>query len=135
MSYRQLIFAIAAASLLLNATGCSLFAPRSEKILVDSDPQGAIITIPGYDRMVTPATFTVPCDEDITVIARKDGYRTQSCTVRRTLGKCGTLDVFGTVVFLLPAVGLFSSGAYTLDQHTIFFPLSRSSESAETTSE
>ena len=82
--------------------------------------------------MVTPATFKVPCDEDIVVIARKDGYYTQSQTVRPVLGKCGTLDVVGTVVFLFPAVGLFSPGAYTLDQHTIFFTLSRSSEGAET---
>lgn len=118
------LFSVAlAASLLYSTTGCSFFAPKHEKVVFDSEPQGATIIIPGQPRSTTPAALELPCDEDFTVVFRKAGYCTQSHSVRRTLGKCGIMDVVGTVVFLLPAFGLLSPGAYTLEHHTIFAPL------------
>ena len=111
-----------AASLLLATTGCSLFAPRSEDLLVDSEPQEAQVIVAGQ-RLTTPCTIRVPCDKDVTVVLKKEGYRTRVYNIKRTLGKCGTLDLVGGIIFLLPAVGLFSGGAYTLEQHTIFAPL------------
>ena len=126
---RSLLTAVAT-SLLGTATGCSLFAPWHETLVIDSEPQGAAIVIPGYERMTTPASVSVPCDKDLTVVIRKEGYHTQVQTVRRTLGKCGVLDVVGTVVFLLPAVGLFSPGAYSLEPHTVFSVLPKIREEA-----
>ena len=121
---RKIVGCAMAAALLLQTVGCSLFAPWSEEVLIDSDPQGAEVVVPGH-RLTTPATVTVPCDKDLTVVVRKEGFRTQSSSVRRTLGKCGVLDVVGTVLFIVPAVGLFSPGAYTLDHHTVFFVLEK----------
>ena len=125
---------VMAAALFLATTGCSLFAPRSEDIIVDSDPQGAEVMIPGQ-RLMTPCSITVPCDKDVTVVLRKDGYRTEVYNIKRTLGKCGTLDLVGGIIFLLPAVGLFSGGAYTLEQHTIFAPLFKVAPTEQTQAE
>lgn len=113
-----------AVSLLYPATGCSLFAPRTETVLIDSEPQGAQVMIPGR-RLTTPATITVPCDRALTIIVKMDGFHTQAQHVRRTLGKCGILDVVGAALFIVPAVGLISPGAYTLEQHTVFCPLKK----------
>jgi len=130
-SVRRVISVVASASL-LGAAGCSMFAPKQDRLVIDSEPQGAVVTVAGRPRFTTPATLTVPCDEDITLIFRKEGYYTQSQTVRRTLSKCGVLDVAGTVLFLVPAVGLFFPGAYTLDQHTVFVTLFRDDRPAGT---
>ena len=37
------------------------------------------------------------------------------------------MDIVGTVIFLVPAIGLFSSGAYTLDEHTVNVSLTKQS--------
>lgn len=112
-------------------TSCSLFAPKTEDLTIDSDPQGAEVVIPGRERMTTPCTINVPCDKDIAVIVRKSGYNTKSYNIRYTLGKCGILDVCGTALWVVPAVGLFTPGAYTLEQHTIFAPLDKSNNTQE----
>ena len=124
--------AITMAVLLLTASGCSLFAPQHENILIDSDPQGAQVLLPGI-RLTTPCSVSVPCDEDLTVTVKKDGYDTAVFNIERTLGKCGLLDVIGTWTIGVPVIGLFSPGAWTLKQHTIFAPLNKKPSDNATT--
>ena len=73
---------------------------------------------------MTPCSVSVPC-KGATIVVRKDGYSTQVYPLGSSLGKCGILDIAGTVLFIFPVFGLLSSGAYTLDQHTIYAPLSK----------
>ena len=120
MTVGQNIF-IVGLSLLL--TGCSFFAPRTDELTIDSDPQGAEVVIPSMERKKTPCVISVPSDKDIMVVVRKKGYVTREYQIRCTLGKCGILDVCGAALWAVPAVGLFTPGAYTLAQHTIFVPL------------
>jgi hypothetical protein len=37
------------------------------------------------------------------------------------------MDIVGTVLFLVPAIGLFSAGAYTLDEHNVNVSLTKQS--------
>ena len=113
---------IMAACVILTMNGCSLFAPKTETIHIDSDPQGAEVVI-NDQHLVTPCSLSVPCNKDLAIAVRKDGYRTDVHYVGYTLGTCGFLDIVGTFLFLVPAVGLISSGAYTLNQHNIYVPL------------
>ena len=115
---------VMASLLLITTNGCSLFAPKSEDIFVDSEPQGAQV-IAGNRHGTTPCTISVPCNKDVTVIVKKNGYGTQTYKIGYSLGTCGILDIVGTVLFLVPAVGFFSAGAYTLDQHTVYAPLTK----------
>ena len=121
----QTACALASLALVCFAPGCSLFAPYKEDVIIDSEPQGAQIIIPGQARLSTPATVKLRCDQNVTVIIKKDGYHTHVETLHRTLGKCGLLDVLGTVLVIFPAVGLFSPGAYTLEQHVVYAPLQK----------
>ena len=115
---------VMASLLLLTTNGCSLFAPKSEIVSVNSEPQGAQVYVNGTLKGTTPCNVSVPCKE-ANIIVKKDGYNSQFYTIGHSLGTCGILDIVGTVMFLVPVVGLFSSGAYTLDQHTIQAPLSK----------
>ena len=115
------------ASLVLLATnGCSLFAPKSETVFVNSEPQGAQVLVNNSNQGMTPCNISVPC-KGATIVVRKDGYTTQVYPIGSSLGKCGILDIAGTVLFIFPVFGLLSSGAYTLDQHTVYAPLSKKS--------
>ena len=42
-------------------------------------------------------------------------------------GAAEVMDIVGTVLFLVPAVGLFSAGAYTLDEHNVNVSLTKQS--------
>ena len=102
-------------------------APWKENITVDSDPQGAQVIIAGQ-RLKTPCTFTVPCNKEVLVVVKQDGYDTVSYTIRPTLGVCGILDVVGTCCWLVPGIGLFTPGAFTLEQHIIYTPLTQNTK-------
>ena len=62
------------------------------------------------------------------ILVKKSGYDPQIHKIGRHLGTCGVMDIVGTVIFLVPAIGLFSSGAYTLDERTINVNLTKQSE-------
>lgn len=111
--------------LVLSTNGCSLFAPKSEKIAINSEPTGAEVLVNNRIEGTTPLSVSLNCKHDATIVVRKEGYTSQVFHVKSSLGTCGIMDIVGTVLFLVPAVGLFSAGAYTLDQHNIYAPLSK----------
>lgn len=115
---------VMAALVVLSTNGCSLFAPKSETVSVNSEPQGAQVYVNGTLKGTTPCNVSVPCKE-ANIIVKKDGYNSQFYTIGHSLGTCGILDIVGTVIIIVPVFGLLSSGAYTLDQHTIHAPLTK----------
>ncbi len=115
---------VMAALVVLTTNGCSLFAPKSETVSVNSEPQGAQVYVNNTLKGTTPCSVSVPC-KGADIVVKKDGYNTQVYTIGHSLGTCGILDIVGTVMFLVPVFGLLSDGAYTLDQHTIHAPLTK----------
>ena len=116
-----------AALLLLATNGCSLFAPKTETINIDSDPQDAEAIV-NIEHLSTPCTVTVPRDQDLIVTVQKDGYKTQVHKINRTLSTYGVLDIVGTFIFIVPVIGLLSPGAFTLEQHSVYAPLVKESD-------
>lgn len=115
---------VMAALVVLTTNGCSLFAPKSETVSVNSEPQGAQVYVNDTLKGTTPCNVSVPCKE-ANIIVKKEGYNSQYYTIGHSLGTCGILDIVGTVIIIVPVFGLLSSGAYTLDQHTIHAPLTK----------
>ena len=119
---------MAAIVLVLSTNGCSLFAPKSETVTINSEPQGAEVLVNNSRQGTTPCNVSLNCKHDATIVVRKQGYESQVFHINSHLGTCGIMDIVGTALFLFPAVGLFSAGAYTLDQHNIYAPMSKASE-------
>ena len=46
----NLKFCILIAGMSLLLTGCSIFAPRTDELTIDSDPQNAEVIIPGMEH-------------------------------------------------------------------------------------
>ena len=109
---------VMASLVLLTTNGCSFFAPKKEEVAVNTVPAGAEVYVNNSLKGTTPCSVPVSCKGG-EILVKKAGYDPQLHKVGRHLGTCGVMDIVGTVMFLVPAIGLFSAGAYTLDQRTL----------------
>lgn len=64
-------------------------------------------------------TVTVPRNRNVTVECRKTGYQNIPRVIGYHFNETGVLDVLGTILFLVPAIGLATPGAWSLDETTI----------------
>ena len=67
------------------ATACSLFGPRSQTIDFASDPPGVEVVIDGGVIGTTPTTARISRKEEVTILFRKEGYRTEQRGTNRTI--------------------------------------------------
>jgi hypothetical protein len=96
-------------------SACSLFGPRYETIGVSSDPPAARVTASGKPVGTTPVHFEVHRGDNLLLEVQKTGYQTQYRSASRRLSTLGIADVIGGAIFLLPFIGLLSSGAWEHD--------------------
>ena len=95
--------------------GCSIFGPMSQSIDVRSDPPGAQVIVSGKPMGETPLRVEVDRGENLLLEVQKSGYQTQYRASSRTLSILGTLDVVSGFFWLVPFIGLLSSGAWQHD--------------------
>jgi hypothetical protein len=94
---------------------CSIFGPRSQTIEFASDPEGAEVIVDGALIGRTPIAYRLSRSDDVTILFRKRGYRTEQRSTDRQLSTLGILDIVGGVVILLPFFGLLSNAAWEHD--------------------
>ncbi|MBR3507140.1 MAG: PEGA domain-containing protein [Lentisphaeria bacterium] len=124
MKQSKVVNLVMASLILLTANGCSFFAPKTENVAVNTVPAGAEVYVNNDFKGTTPCNVPMSCKGG-EIMVRKAGYDTQLYRVGRHLGTCGVMDIVGTVMFLVPAIGLFSAGAYTLDEHNVNVSLTK----------
>jgi len=95
--------------------GCSLYGPTKQGIGVISDPPEAQVLVSGKPMGITPLQFEVDRGENLLLEVQKSGYQTQYRTSSRKLSGLGILDVVSGFFWLVPFVGLTSSGAWEHD--------------------
>ena len=112
------------AILMLNATaGCSAFRSTTQQVSVTCIPEDATLMIDGQ-RCRSPVTIKARRDRDISVQCFKDGYLPYQRLVGIRFNTTGVLDAIGTFCFLLPAIGLCTPGAWSLEDTEIAVTLS-----------
>ena len=110
------------------ATGCStLKADHYTNVSVVCKPEESIASVNGEHKN-SPATFSVVTNKDIDVSCQKPGYIASSKKVRTHITTSGVLDAIGGFLFLVPAIGLISPGAWDLDQKEIEMTLVKDPE-------
>jgi hypothetical protein len=110
----RIAIAIACAAL----AGCSFFGPRTQMILVTSDPPGASVFANGLPIGSTPMQHRVRRSQDLLIEVRAPGYQTEFRQPNRTLSALGILDAAGGAVIFIPFVGLLSSAAWKHEPST-----------------
>ncbi|MCB2153598.1 PEGA domain-containing protein [bacterium] len=92
--------------------GCSFFVSGQQNISVTSDPDNAKVIINGNFAGTTPLMYSIDRKNESMISVSKDGYRSINRPTSRKLSTTGILDVIGGCIFLLPFLGLISSGAW-----------------------
>ncbi len=107
---------------ILGLQGCSAFRPQNQMVNISCDPDNALLQVNG-ERQNTTDQIEVPRNRQLSVQCSKSGYHPASKTVGTHLSTTGVLDIIGIFIFILPGIGLFTPGAWDLDETEISLQL------------
>jgi hypothetical protein len=111
--------AICAAVVLAFSSGCSWLARGQQLVSITVTPSDAYVIANGVEyHTLSPMFISVPTRDALLVTAYKPGYRTAYYAVDSELSSTGKIDALGSI-FILPAAGLFSNGAWRFVESNI----------------
>jgi hypothetical protein len=106
------------APLIIASAGCSAFRSPEQTVSIECHPSDTVLLVNGQ-RYTSPATLSVKRNREISINCEKDGYYPYDRTVGTHFNTTGVLDAVGTCLFLIPAIGLFTPGAWSLDETNV----------------
>jgi hypothetical protein len=101
--------------LLAASTGCSVFKSHMQTVNINCTPPDSVLMVNG-EKYASPAQISVKRNKDVSIECFKDGYAPYRSKIFHHLNETGNLDIIGGCLFLVPLVGVFSPGAWSLDQ-------------------
>lgn len=102
--------------LALTSQGCSALAPKTQTLSVTTDQPDAEIYVNGSFAGKGAASVSVKRNENVEVMAKKQGYETVHRSIGTHLNATSILDIIGGVLFIFPIFGLLAGGSKSLDQ-------------------
>ncbi|RLD12036.1 MAG: hypothetical protein DRI44_02130 [Chlamydiae bacterium] len=124
-SYKKIqsvICVLLCVSILVATSGCSAFRSSRQSINIACYPEGSSVTVNG-NHYKTPATVSVRRNESVSIQCYKKGYQPYNRVIGTHLNTTGILDIVGTCIFILPCIGLFTPGAFSLDETNVLATL------------
>ncbi len=103
------------AGLMLGLCGCSAFRPSTQIVAINVEPADATLIANGMRYNYSPIFIEAARDRDLLLSVYRKGYVPYSRVIGYHFNRTGTLDALGSI-FLFPMIGLFSSGAWSLDE-------------------
>jgi hypothetical protein len=100
-------------------SGCSLFVPSHETVMVTTSEADADIFINGNFAGKGTVTSSVKRNANVSIMAKKEGFQPATRSISKTLSTTGLVDVVGGFIFLIPFVGLMAPGAWDLSEQNI----------------
>ncbi|WP_211825880.1 hypothetical protein [Kistimonas asteriae] len=107
---------------IVSTTACSAFRPSTQAVNVTCTPDSSVLTVNGQ-RYKSPTQIEVPRNRDLSIQCNKKGYHPAQRTIGHHFNGTGALDAAGTLLLLLPGIGLFTPGAWSLDQTDVHVQL------------
>jgi hypothetical protein len=107
---------------LLLVSGCSLFAPHTQPVLISTNEPEAEITVDGAKLGKGAVTVELQRNKTHAVMA-KHGDRTAFATIGKSVSTTGYLDILGGIFFLIPFIGLAAPGFWSLDSDSVLLQL------------
>ena len=117
------ILAFFAALFLVFTSGCSFLARGEQIVSVTVSPSDAAVIANGAEyHILSPMFIEVPTRDALLITAYKPGYRTAFYAADSELSTTGKIDAIGGI-FILPAIGLLSNGAWRFTESNIVINL------------
>jgi hypothetical protein len=99
----------------LALTGCSAFVPATQMVSIACSEPDATLQVNGQE-FEGSAQIDAPRNKNLNILCTKPGYFPAEESIGFTLSDTGAVDMLGVFVFLLPVIGLFTGGAWTLEE-------------------
>ncbi len=110
------LMALGGACVLL--AGCSVLQTRTQQIQIACAEPDAVLDVNGV-KYRGHAEFDAQRNKDLELTCSKTGFHTSTRRVRASLSGTGKVDAVGGFLFLVPAIGLITPGAWNLDEATV----------------
>ena len=120
---KKVIAAIVAFSILVS--GCSAFVPKTQTVSAVCSEPDAALQINGQ-MYQGKAQVEAKRNKTVSVMCTKVGYFPAQKTIDNSLSGTGVADIVGTLFFLFPGIGLFTAGAWSLDETDVSIPMVKS---------
>ena len=99
-------------------SGCSAFRSGTEIVSFNCDAPNAYVTVNGEPHRM-PTQVTVPRNRTVRYEVTSEGYRPARGLINNHVSGAGIADIVGTCIFLIPVIGIMSSGFYSLDRNEV----------------
>jgi hypothetical protein len=83
------------------------------------EPKEGVVLVVNGQRQTCPVTIEAPRNRELSVEGYKDGYLPYKRSISYHWNGTFVLDVIGTVLFLVPVIGLMTAGCKDLDETDI----------------
>ena len=120
---KKVIAAIVASSIVVS--GCSTFAPKTQTVsAVCSEPDATLLI--NNQMFQGKAQIEAKTNKTVSIMCTKVGFFPAQKTIDYSLSGTGVADIVGTALLLLPGIGLFTAGAWKLDETDVSLPMLKS---------
>lgn len=100
----------------LALSGCSAFVPKTQTVKAACSEADATLQINGGLTYTGQAQLETRRDKVFSYACFKQGYYPAQKTVSYSISTTGIADFIGSMIFIIPIIGIFSPGAWDLDE-------------------
>ena len=104
--------------LLISTTlsGCSAFVTKTQTVKASCSEPDATLQINGGEVFTGKAEIAARRDKVFSYACLKPGYYPAQKSVSYSISPTGVADFIGSMIFIIPIIGIFSPGAWDLDE-------------------
>jgi hypothetical protein len=103
-------------SISILASGCSAFVPKTQTVTAACSEPDATLQINGGESFTGQAKVETRRDKVFSYACYKQGFYPAQKSVSYSISPTGIADFIGSMIFIIPIIGVFSPGAWDLDQ-------------------
>jgi len=100
-------------------SGCSAFVTKTQTVNASCSEPDAILQINGGQTYTGQAQIEARRDKVLSYACLKPGYYPAHKSVSYSISTTGVADFIGSMIFLIPIIGIFSPGAWELDETNV----------------
>jgi hypothetical protein len=100
-------------------TGCSVFVSKTQTINAACSESDAVLQVNGGEIYTGQATLLARRDRVFSYACLKQGYYPAHKSVSYSMSPTGIADFIGSLFIYLPIVGIFTPGAWSLDETNV----------------
>lgn len=100
-------------------SGCSAFVTKTQTVTASCSESDAVLQVNGGEIYTGQTKVEARRDKVFSYSCFKQGYYPAHKSVSYSISPTGVADFIGSMIFIIPIVGIFSPGAWDLDEKDV----------------